>query len=259
MPTATVRTTDESLHVLRDSTEGKDELWALFDEGRWYAGDLERQLFMKRMLMLETNWDVKIDVSPGSGENVWSSPCGQSHLLVEKRSIDEWRTQPHLFVEAAIVSEWEYSTEKDDNKQWVRVALWFGKDGELNMEPPLVRWHGYTVYQDRTLSVRCLKGGTLLESGKARFCKMSRVSILTNAVGREHEKVDAVAVVWKREDDMYAHEWEHVEALRTVVLIGSNRAARLIQRAWRKAVSDPKREVCQRRLRREFAEFESKT
>jgi hypothetical protein len=192
------------------------------------------------------------------GVNVVTSPSGKSHLLMEAKSVEEWRTQMHLIVEAAMVEEWDGENGKDQDARWQRVALWFSEDGRLHMEPPLVRWYknGHIVYEDKTLSVRGVAGGhgVLLAAGVARIVKLPKVKTMIHT---GLNTADAVAVLWKRGDNLYADEWEHIETLRKMVHIGSNRAARVIQMAWRMAVSDPTHEVCRRRLQREFDELET--
>lgn len=211
--------------------------------------------------LMETRAKVSIPLQPVPGLHVVSAPSDQIHLLI-RASPDRASTEPHIVCEVGVVYARHRAVEP---KEWHRcIAAVSGPS--IRFDPPVTHWsHWPDVgfgFSDRTMRIRTGNGilRDLVPPGLVRIGKLdcSRFQDSCQPHGNRHEvwTVEAVERIapTRLEDEYYAKERRAVELLSAQITVVSLRAARLIQRAWRRAVSDPAYDVCLRRLSREFDE-----
>lgn len=239
-PMAVMQAVVAELH--KKSAGKKDRLWRCFDY-YGHAGVIIRAQIVETVWRQRLPW-IHSDLRHAM--HLKSSPNMRSHLMIEKRAVEEWRKRPHVVAEAAI------AMKKDAFPMWQRTVVWFNENGQLNMEPPVARWGKKEC--DRTLCVRMANGmrKELLEGGKARISKMFGITFFDDL---GFDTVEAVMTLGDGGNKAYADEWAEVEKLKKRVEDECYEAVARIQRAWRNAISNPASDMCQRRLHREFEQM----
>jgi hypothetical protein len=168
--------------------------------------------------------------------------------MIRDVSPDEWRQDPHVIVEAALCM----ADEKEPGT-WQRCAL----TSDLRFEPPLVTFSPYQMTtEDRTLFVRTPGGVNLVTPDLVRINKLRYTSmpLLHSDVNCRLEVLQQIdGPLYK---DRYASERAALADLVRNIESLSHKAARTIQRAWKRAISNPEYSVCRGRLLEEFAEVD---
>jgi len=183
------------------------------------------------------------------GLHVVSAPTNKHHLLMIDAS-GQAREEPHIVAEVGIVME-----ECDEPAEWHTCIV----TSSLRFEPPVVCWWDMAKrdqFTDRTLRVR-FRGVDLLPPGIVRVGRLVCTYFYQNCWRMSHYEewgVEAIERIAYPSLTYYPDITRAVELLSAQITVVSVRAARLIQRAWRRAVSDPAYDVCMRRLSREFDE-----
>lgn len=234
--------------------------WMPFGFGAHVPGD-------SVVFLMQSRAKAFIPRQPMPGLHVVSSSTKLAHLLIRASSDSDARlhihTDPHIVAEVGVVCDRHRVVEP---KEWHRCTV-TASSTSIRFDPPFTHWSdgtgsSYHRFTDRTLRIRSTVNGILRDivpPGLVRICKMdcSNVSFEcppTRWVDNDQWIVEAVERIAPARGKGYVAERRAVELLSAQITVVSVRAARLIQRAWRRAVSDPAYDVCLRRLAREFDE-----
>ena len=215
------------------------------------------------------------------GLHVFSSPTHREHLLVTDRPggalgnsvadcVRPDRTEPHIIAEVGVVMEERYTvTGSTEPIEWCRCTVTLS-GSSITFDPPFVVWsynggmedhsdNDCLEWNDRTLLVRFMgRNATfrhLVPPGVVRMCKLDRSSVDVTLwkTGWRVEATEQIATT-PVHATQYPKEHRAVAGLAAQVVGISSRAAKVIQKAWRRAVSDPSYRICETRLMREFGD-----
>lgn len=244
-----------------EETDAARIFWEPFGFGAHVQGD-------SVVFLMQSRAGAFIPRQPMPGLHVVSSPTKEAHLLIRASSDSDARlhihTDPHIVAEVGVVYDRHRVVEP---KAWHRCIV-TASSTSIRFDPPFTHWSDGTGsshygFTDRTMRIRFNGVDGILRDivppGLVRICKMdcSNVSVEcqpTRWVDNGRWSVEAVERIAPARGKGYVAERRAVELLSVQIKVVSARAARLIQRAWRRAVSDPAYDVCLRRLAREFDE-----
>jgi hypothetical protein len=182
--------------------------------------------------------------------HVYSSPSAKQHLLISAIPVDVWRCRPHIVIEAAITMLGDYPKPIS----WVRTVAWVCVDNRLRFEPPVTRWRYSSAWNGmhgRSLMARHASGRKD-ELLYARIDKIPQKADFHASVGISRNSA-SVEAIQQLGPSRAGRESVAIERLISLIEHDASRAATVIQRAWRLAVSNPAFAVCRRRLLAEFA------
>ena len=209
-----------------------------------------------RTLKMETIVDVELPREM-PGLYVFSSPTHRHHLLVKDLSSvgDPPDTaDPHIIAEVGI------SVQVDTEPVEWHLCTITVSNSSITLDPPVACWwRSNDVNNDnRTLRVRLADHDgiprDLVPPGVVRTCKLIACGTDIYSAWEGGWRVEVIERIsfGLKYSKMHPDEYRAVAGLADQVVGISSRAAKVIQKAWRRAVTDPSYRVCKNRLLMEF-------